>query len=79
MDELLLLSCMCFTCKDLIKCSGFLPINVYDFNIKLSLSGDAGLQSVLSSMDPNQLVQLLSGTGLGESSSRPTSVASNAG
>ena len=52
---------------------------MYDFNIKLSLSGDAGLQSVLSSMDPNQLVQLLSGTGLGESSSRPTSVASNAG
>lgn len=48
-------------------------------SIKPFSLGDAGLQSMLSGMDQNQIMQLLSGTGLGESSSRPTSVASNVG
>ena len=41
--------------------------------------GDSGLQSMLSGMDQNQLMQLLRGTGLGESSSRPTTAASSTG
>ncbi|XP_065062858.1 proteasomal ubiquitin receptor ADRM1-like [Rhopilema esculentum] len=41
--------------------------------------GDSGLQSLLSSMDQNQIMQLLNGTGLGESTLRPTTAASNTG
>jgi len=41
--------------------------------------GDASLQSMLSGMDQNQIMQLLSESGIGESSSRPTSVTSNTG
>ena len=40
-------------------------------------AGDSGLQTLLSGMDQNQIMQLLSGTGLGDTSSRPTTAASN--